>query len=135
MYISRLEEEILELDTKLSYCNLTREEKEAMKSLKEDTSIVIKEADKGSAVVVWDREDYLQEAAKQLGDNETYDEVFGDCISPLIKTIKSTLSKINTRGDICKETLDYFLVENPKIGRFYIYPRFTKGFSMFLGDL
>jgi len=54
MYLSRLEEEMLAIDTKLSYSNLTREERNAIKSLKDDPSIVIKEADKGSAVVVWD---------------------------------------------------------------------------------
>ena len=64
IYLSRLEEEILGLDTKLSYSNLSREERQAMQSLRDDSSIVIKEADKGSAVVVWNREDYLQEASK-----------------------------------------------------------------------
>jgi len=92
---------------------------------------VIIEADKGSAVVIWDREDYLQEEAKQLGDNETHDEVFGDCISPLIKTIKSTLSKINTRGIFPKKR---WLKISGKAG-LICYRRFTKGFLMFLEDL
>ena len=34
--------------------------------LRDDTSIIIKEADRGSGVAVWDREDYLKEAEKQL---------------------------------------------------------------------
>ena len=34
-------------------------------SLRDNTSIIIKEADKGSRVVLWDREDYLAEAKKQ----------------------------------------------------------------------
>jgi len=67
MYLSRLKEEILAIDTKLGYSNLTREEKKALKPLKDDVDIIIiKEAGKGLAVVVWDRED-LQEASKQLG--------------------------------------------------------------------
>ena len=126
IYLSRLEDEILAIDTKLSYSNLTRDERQALRSLKEDTSIVIKEADKGSAVVVWDREDYLQEAEKQLGDNETYEEIFGDCGSPLIRVVKQALSKINRRKDVDKQTLDYFLVDNPKIGRFYLLPKIHK---------
>ena len=121
-----MEDEILAIDTKLSYSNLTRDERQALRSLKEDTSIVIKEADKGSAVVVWDREDYLQEAEKQLGDNETYEEIFGDCVSPLIRVVKQALSKINRRKDVDKQTLDYFLVDNPKIGRFYLLPKIHK---------
>ena len=62
LYLSRLEEEILAIDTELSYSNLTREEWNALKSLRNDASIIIKGADKGSAVIVWDREDYLKEA-------------------------------------------------------------------------
>ena len=126
LYLSRLEEDILAIDTKLSYNNLTREERDALKSLRDDTSIVIKEADKGSGVVVWDRLDYLEEANKQLQDKDVYEEVSGDFISPLIKTIKNCLAKINRRGDICKETLDYFLVKDPKVGRFYMLPKIHK---------
>ena len=126
IYLSRLEEEILGLDTKLSYSNLSREEKQAMQSLRDDSSIVIKEADKGSAVVVWDREDYLQEASRQLGEEITYEKILGDCVSPLISTVKNCLLGINKRGDISKETLDYFLVENPRMGRFYMLPKIHK---------
>ena len=55
--------------------NLTREEWEAFKNLKEDRSIIIKPADKGSCVVVWDREDYLAEGYMQLNDKSTYVEI------------------------------------------------------------
>ena len=36
-----------------------------MCNLKNDQSIVIKEGDKGSAVVIWDKKDYLMEIEKQ----------------------------------------------------------------------
>ena len=39
--------------------SLTKSERKAF-YLKSDKSIVIKSADKGSAVVVWDREDYIK---------------------------------------------------------------------------
>ena len=45
--------------------NLTKEERIAMKRLAEDRSSVIKSADKGFCVVVWDRADYLIEAKKE----------------------------------------------------------------------
>ena len=47
---------------------MSREEWQAVRSLAHDKSIVIKKADKGSGVVVWDRNDYLQEAERQLND-------------------------------------------------------------------
>jgi len=75
---------------------------------------------------VWDREDYLMEAGKQLGDEKVYEHVLGDAVSPLIKVIKTCLAKINQRGDIPKETLDFFLTKNPKLGRFYLLPKIHK---------
>ena len=56
IHLSRLEEGIFSLDKKLSYSNLTKKERHALYSLRDDTSTIIKEADKGSGVVVWDRE-------------------------------------------------------------------------------
>ena len=108
LYLSRLEEEIMAIDTKLSYSNLTKEERLALNSLRDDTSIIIKEADKGSGVVVWDRKDYLKEAEKQLGDKETYEELSSDPVSPLISIVKGCLSRVKNRGDIPNETLEYF---------------------------
>ena len=61
LYLSRLEEEISSLDYKVGYSNLTKGERDAVYSLKNDNSIIIKEADKWSAVVVWDRQDYRKE--------------------------------------------------------------------------
>ena len=91
-----------------------------------DTSIIIKEADKGSVVVVCEREDYLAEAKKQLDDKEVYQELRGDVEDPLEKITKKLIRKLRNRGDISHETLDYFSVSNPKLGRFYLLPRIHK---------
>ena len=45
-----------------NFPNVSFEEHEALRILKSDRTIVIKEADKGSAVVVWDKVDYVTEA-------------------------------------------------------------------------
>ena len=55
--------------------------------------ISLKEVDKGSAVVIWDKKDYLMEAEKQLSGKETYEEVSSDC-SSLVKIIHDTLEKV-----------------------------------------
>ena len=49
--------------------------KVTMRSLKNDRSVVIKPTEKGSAVVVWDRNDYLKETERQKHSHEkTYEE-------------------------------------------------------------
>ena len=87
---------------------------------------IIKEADKGSGIVVWDREDYLAEARTQLKDKDVYQELKGNIEGPLEKIIKSVLRKVRDRKDISDETLDYFLVNNPKLGKFYLLPKIHK---------
>ena len=55
--------------------NLSEKEYLVMPSQQNDRSVIIKPADKGFAVVVWDRTDYLKEAERQLSDEKTYEEI------------------------------------------------------------
>ena len=93
--------------------------------MKNDKNIVIKGADKGSGVVVWDREDYIKEAEKQLGDSDVYEEVPGDP-EPLVSTIHKTIEKIRKRGDLKKEIIKYFEVKDPKFSRFNLSAKIHK---------
>lgn len=43
---------------------MSREDSQTIRSLTDDRNIVMKEEDKGSGVVVWNRSDYLLEAEK-----------------------------------------------------------------------
>ena len=73
---SKIEEKLFKIiETPLNYSNLTKEGWQAVRSLADDRSIVIKKADKGSSIVIWDRVDYLKEANKQLSDKNVYKEV------------------------------------------------------------
>ena len=101
------------------YNSLTSKERQALYDLKNDKNIVIKGADKGSAVVVWEREDYIKKAEKKLGDSDVDEEVPDDP-EPLISTIHRTIEKIRKRGDLKKETINYFEVKDPKFARFYL---------------
>ena len=89
---------------------------------------MIKGADKGSAVVVWDREDYVKEAENQLGDTNIYEEVPNDA-EPLMNIILNTLENIRKRGDVCTDTLNYFLIKDVKFARFYLLPKIHKRLS------
>ena len=52
VYLSQIENEVSK--EQLGYSNLSKLEWETTKSLAGDRSIIIKKADKGSCVVVWD---------------------------------------------------------------------------------
>ena len=73
---------------------------------------------------MWDREEYIIEAEKQLGDEEVYEEVSNDA-APL-KTINAVIAKIRKRGDLKRDDLDYLIIKDPKIARFYLLPKIHK---------
>ena len=61
--------------------------------MRDDSTIIIKGAGKGSVVVVWDREGYLKEAYKQLEDRKVYEEVPNDpnvLVNTIIKALVQT---------------------------------------------
>ena len=67
LFWSQLEKEIFNglLNDSVSIpSNMSKEEWEALRKLSDDRSIVTKEASKGSCVVVWCRDDYINEANK-----------------------------------------------------------------------
>ena len=49
------------------YNNINSNERQPLYDLKNGKNVVIKGANKGSAVVVWDREDCIKEAEKHRG--------------------------------------------------------------------
>ena len=59
-------------------------------------------------------------------DKEVYQELRKDVEGPLDKIIKQVIRKLRNRGDISHEILDYFSVNNPKLGKFYLLPKIHK---------
>ena len=70
-------------------------------------------------MVVWDRDDYFEEAEKQLGDKEVYEEVNNDP-QPFTSTIHRTVEKIRKRGHLPADNIKQFMVKDPKFARFYL---------------
>ena len=76
VFLSQIEHEIFkEVQSPLGYSNLSKEEWKAVRSLANDRNIVIKKADKGSCVVIWDQSNCIMEAEKQLNDKAVYKDV------------------------------------------------------------
>ena len=60
VFLSQLENEIFKIPfDNLKHSNTSKEECHAIRALADDRTIIIKRADKGSCVVVWDRMDCL----------------------------------------------------------------------------
>ena len=49
-----------------------------------DSSIVIRPADKGSAIIVWDKEHYLRQWGNQLSDTSIYEKIGNSVFKKII---------------------------------------------------
>ena len=128
VFLSSVEKELLEdKGTSLRYSNLSTEEWEAIRSLADDRSIVIKKADKGSAVVVWERNDYIKEAEKQLGDKSVYQKVnFKEkLLCELVDKSNSSFKELKRMGCISDKILKCFTYEF-NLGKFYLLAKIQK---------
>ena len=76
IFLSKVEKDLFDICKKYqTYSNFNSEEWKAMRSSTDNRNPVIKKAEKGSCVVVWDQNNYLMEAEKQLSDKNVYKEV------------------------------------------------------------
>ena len=105
---------------------MTKTEKVALRTLKSNTDIVIKPADKGSAVVVRDKEHYISEAERKLGDRQFYKPWDYDPKLEFQSKVTKTLNKLLNLGYRSKENFDYLSVPQLKVGRFYLLPKIHK---------
>ncbi|KAL9958229.1 hypothetical protein ACROYT_G035215, partial [Oculina patagonica] len=127
-YVEALENAILSHDFETSHQrNLTREEQRALENLRSYDDIIIKQADKGSAVVVLDKGTYVQEAMRQLNDEEVYTSLDTDPTQEMVGRINDKIKECYAKGGIEEKTKDYLLVtEDAKPGRFYLLPKLHK---------
>ena len=132
VFLSQIEQELFRIpDKSLTYSNLTREEWQTIRSLADDRSIVIKKADKGSCVVVCDRDDYLSDAEKQLCDKAIYkDGSFNvKILSDLVARSNKIFKSIERKGAISEKEMKYFLYDYKNatnLGKLYFLPKIHK---------
>ena len=99
------------------YSNLSIEEWGAVRTLADDRNIVIKKADKGSCVVIWDRCDYIKEAESQLKNEQVYKKVSfkQDMLCDLVTQSNGFFKNLRQSGCITEKELKYFSYECKKI--------------------
>ena len=73
--------------------NLTHSERRALKTLRQNHNIIIKEADKGGAICIMDKTYYASKIKSLLNDQNTYKFIKDDQISSTINKIKKFTKK------------------------------------------
>lgn len=90
-----------------SHPNLTTGERFALNTLSKSTNIVIKLADKGDAIVVQDRDDYVREAMCLLSDN-TYRKLLKDPLPEFTIEANQLIDTALSQGVITKTEAAFF---------------------------
>ncbi|XP_071176278.1 uncharacterized protein [Mytilus edulis] len=109
-----------------SFYNTSSDEKKAIQSLRNRNDIAIKPADKGSAVVIIDKANYIAEAERQLSDERFYKKLDYDPTSEFSSKIITALQTMHNDGHIDEDTIGYLKPENAKPGRLYLLPKIHK---------
>ncbi|XP_072037029.1 uncharacterized protein [Amphiura filiformis] len=106
--------------------NLAKSERKALNELRHKSDLVIKPADKGSAVVVLNREDYIQEAHRQLANPIHYVKLSHDPIAEVTQEVTDTVIDLHDQNIIDDNTFEYLLPESATTSRFYLLPKIHK---------
>ena len=116
----------LNKEPKYSQFNLTKKERKAIKSLPTNSDIIIKPADKGGAIVIQDKCNYIAECQCQLSNETHYKKLPYDPTQELNNKILRTLSTAVHLEDITEEESIYLFRDNPRISNFYTLPKIHK---------
>ncbi|KAF7642341.1 hypothetical protein LDENG_00259770 [Lucifuga dentata] len=113
--------------------NLTKLQKQALDCLAKNESIITKPADKGGAVVVMDKDKYIEEALRQLNNPEYYHKLSSNPLSNTQEKLRGMLTTAKEEGWITKQEHDFLWCEHPRIPTFYMLPKVHKNVESPLG--
>ena len=93
-YIDKCRREVNQIDFKrrLTKHNLSYNEQQALRKLRSRRDVVIRQADKGGAFVVWRRDLYIAEAKRQLEDQRFYEKILSDATQSSQQTVQSFIN-------------------------------------------
>ena len=115
--------------------NLTKEGYKEIKSLRTNADIIIKPADKDSAIVILDKQSYINEGERQLHNNEFYEETETDLTGEVIHRINLHVNNMLQRGQISQYTCNYLTTDTGRTPQFYLLPKSTRIYTTHLEDL
>ncbi len=107
--------------------NISLQEARALRELQNTKHIVIKPADKGSAVVILSRDQYIFEVERQLNDTNYYKKLDKPIYFDTIPIVAKVLDTLKKKKFINEKQRKYLMGElQPRERRFYILPKVHK---------
>ena len=107
--------------------NLTKADRLALKELSNRSDLVIKKADKGSSIVVMDREDYIFEAERQLGVSKHYKQIDEPQFPKNCEIFNQILNEMRLKKLISMKEYNFLRTSRDSRERiFYLLPKIHK---------
>ena len=128
-YLQRIRKEVDTLQPLKHIPNLTPTQNIALKELQSDTTLVIKNADKGSGIVIEDTEQYVRDGLDHLSDESIYERVDTDPTKPLTQAINTYVNSMYQDGiidPITKEHLTLTTDPPPRTQQLYFLKKIHK---------
>ena len=110
--------------------NMTHQEHKSLMNLKQDQTIKIMPADKGSTIVIMNAEDYYSEVNRQLQNERFYKKIDRDPTPEFSKKLKQFLKTNGETEGLTKPDINLLLPPKPRLPEFYILPKIHKEFHM-----
>lgn len=126
-YIDKTKLELSSMEIVKKKSNISESEKAAILSLKNNSDIVIKKADKSNTIVIMNKNQYVLEAQRQL-QSKHYMQVSEPNMLKLHDSIQNKLAEMHTNGSLDKDTYKFFNDKKPslKCGHLYLLPKTHK---------
>jgi hypothetical protein len=109
--------------------NISKNERKALEELRINDEIVIRSADKGGAVCILNRIDYLKEGYRQLSDNRFYIKLDNNPTEVHRKEIQNIVEDLFQNGEIDISVKKYMTDTSCRTSQLYLLPKIHKNVS------
>ena len=106
--------------------NLTKRERQALNILKNRTDIVVKQANKGGALVIIDSKDYFEEGMRKLNDRNYYQKLDKNPTVDHEKLVNNTIDDLVSGNAIDEDTASLLRPSKSRTPKYYILPKIHK---------
>lgn len=125
--IQKINNDLSELNIPKPKKNLSYPEFKALNAIRNNSAIIIKPADKGSATVIMDKQNYINEGHRQLSDDRYYKKIHSPIFRDTATKISEILTDLKNRHFISQKQLEYLQPPNdPRPRHMYLLPKIHK---------
>ena len=126
-YINVTTTEILENQPAPIKCNnLPNFKLDALENLRKNKNLIIKQVDKGGAIVLMNKDDYIKEGLRQLTDTRSYKEIDRDLTTKNATEIHRFLLIVKSKKLLPETNSTFLIPKNCRTPIFYLLPKIHK---------